>query len=82
MAQHVEDLPCHCCALDFTIFSIHVHFLFQDPTQDPTLPLVVTPAQFPLVWEFLSLTVFFMTLTALRSTGQASCKRFPQAGFF
>lgn len=38
--------------------------------------LVITSSQYPLICEFLTLSLFFMTFVVL-STGQVSCRMFP-----
>ena len=50
--------------LNFIIFSINVLFLFQYPFQDSTLHTVMSSG----LWQFLSLSLFFMILMVWSST--------------
>lgn len=50
----------HTLHLDFPKFSTNVLFFFQDPVQDMTVCLL----------HSLSLSLFFVTLTVLKHTGQ------------
>lgn len=47
-------------------FYVNVFFLFQDPVLDIALNLVVMHD----LWQFFSLSLFFMALSVLRSNGQ------------
>ena len=66
--------------LDFTTLSTDALFVFQDPIQDTTLHLVLLPPSFLLGCEFLSLCLFFITLTVLRSVARVYCKMFLSLG--
>ena len=60
--------------LNFTSFPICIFSLFQEPAQGATLHFVVTSPRSPLGCDTFSISVFFMTLTVLGSTGQAFCR--------
>ena len=63
--------------LDFTSFSTNVLFLFQDPIWDTTLTFSHHISLiFSSSWQFLNISLFFMTWTVLWCTGQVFCRIF------
>lgn len=61
--------------VDFTSFSTNVLFGFKYPFQVPTLYIAINISivLFSL-WKFLSLFLYFMTLTLWKNTGQIFCR--------
>lgn len=51
-------------------FPTNVLSVVLDPIQDPTLYLAILSTWSPPICEFLSLSLFFITLTVLKNTDQ------------